>query len=79
MPMSIAIPGAPSGFCPGRVVVGIHDSGLRPCPAFIPDPRDDVNRRGLAGMITDGSQIIGFPVWCQTSGRSSGTAEISHP
>ncbi|SFD17451.1 ABC transporter permease [Tropicimonas isoalkanivorans] len=62
MPMSIAIGGALVASMVAGAVSGLMITAFR-VPAFIATLAMMSIARGLANMITNGSQIIGFPAW----------------
>lgn len=62
MPMGIAISGALAGAALCGVISGLLITEFR-VPAFIATLAMMSIARGLANMITNGSQIIGFPSW----------------
>ncbi|MGI3186671.1 ABC transporter permease [Nioella aestuarii] len=62
LPMSVAITGALIASALSGLVSGILNTAFR-VPAFIATLAMMSIARGLANMITNGSQIIGFPPW----------------
>lgn len=62
LPMSVAIAGALLASALSGFVSGILNTAFR-VPAFIATLAMMSIARGLANMITNGSQIIGFPPW----------------
>ena len=62
MPMSIAIPGALAAAAVAGLVSGLLITEFK-VPPFIATLAMMSIARGLANMITNGSQIIGFPPW----------------
>jgi len=62
MPMSVAIPGALAAAAVAGLVSGLLITEFK-VPPFIATLAMMSIARGLANMITDGSQIIGFPPW----------------
>lgn len=66
MPMSVAIIGALGASALVGIVAGILITEFK-VPAFIATLAMMSIARGLANMITDGSQLIGFPPWFNLS------------
>ncbi|MGH1482068.1 MAG: ABC transporter permease [Geminicoccales bacterium] len=62
MPMGIAIPGALVAAAVAGLISGLMITEFK-VPPFIATLAMMSIARGLANMITDGSQIIGFPPW----------------
>ena len=62
MPMSMAIPGALAAAAVAGLVSGLLITEFK-VPPFIATLAMMSIARGLANMITNGSQIIGFPPW----------------
>ena len=62
MPMSVAIPGALLASAIIGIVAGLIITEIK-VPPFVATLAMMSIARGLANMITDGSQIIGFPTW----------------
>lgn len=61
-PMSVAIPGGLLAAALSGAIAGVMITAFK-VPAFIATLAMMSITRGLANMITDGSQIIGFPAW----------------
>ena len=66
MPMSVAIPLALAAAAMNGVIAGVLITQFN-VPAFIATLAMMSIARGLANMITNGSQIIGFPPWFNLS------------
>ena len=62
MPMAVAVPGALVAAAIAGLISGVIITEFK-VPAFVATLAMMSIARGLANMITDGSQIIGFPSW----------------
>lgn len=62
LPMGVAIPAALAASAFSGLIVGILVTAFR-VPAFIATLAMMSAARGVANMITDGQQIVGFPEW----------------